>query len=79
MLRYIHEGLHTYADLVRIQRDGIAELVNIKINRVGGLTRARRLRDFCLATGISMLIMDTGGSSAQRTGCGLRLADLSLG
>ena len=58
----VDEGLHTYADLMRIQRDGIAELVNIKINRVGGLTKARRMRDFCLATGITMLIMDTGGA-----------------
>ena len=58
----VDEGLHTMQDLIRIQRDGIAELVNIKINRVGGLTRARRLRDFCLATGITMLVMDTGGT-----------------
>jgi len=58
----VDEGLHTMEDLIRIQRDGIAELVNVKINRVGGLTRARRMRDFCLATGITMLIMDTGGT-----------------
>ena len=58
----IDEGLHGFDDLLRIQRDGIAEVVNIKINRVGGLTRARRLRDFCLASGITMLIMDTGGT-----------------
>lgn len=58
----VDEGLHGMDDLIRIQRDGIAELVNIKINRVGGLTRARRLRDFCLATGITMLAMDTGGT-----------------
>jgi len=58
----VDEGLHTFTDLNRIQRDGLAELVNIKINRVGGLTKAKRLRDFCLATGITMLIMETGGS-----------------
>ena len=58
----VDESLHSMDDLLRIQRDGIAEVVNIKINRVGGLTKARRLRDFCLATGITMLIMDTGGS-----------------
>lgn len=58
----IDEGLHTYQDLVRIQRDGTAELINIKVNRVGGLTKAKRLRDFALQTGITMLIMDTGGS-----------------
>ena len=58
----VDEGLHGFDDLLRIQREGIAEVVNIKINRVGGLTKARRLRDFCLATGITMLIMDTGGT-----------------
>ncbi len=58
----IDEGLHDYQDMLRIQREGIAELVNIKINRVGGLTRARRIRDLCLQTGITMLIMDTGGT-----------------
>ncbi|UCH40909.1 MAG: mandelate racemase, partial [Gammaproteobacteria bacterium] len=64
----VDEALHTMDDLVRIQRDGIAEVVNIKINRVGGLTKARRLRDFCLATGITMLIMDTGGTVISDTG-----------
>ncbi|MGI9405644.1 MAG: mandelate racemase/muconate lactonizing enzyme family protein [Hyphomicrobiaceae bacterium] len=58
----VDEALHTFDDLLRIHRDGIAELVNIKINRVGGLTKARRIRDFCLATGITMLVMETGGS-----------------
>jgi L-alanine-DL-glutamate epimerase-like enolase superfamily enzyme len=58
----IDEGLHGMPDMLRIQREGIAELVNIKINRVGGLTRARLLRDFCLASGVSMLVMDTGGT-----------------
>jgi L-alanine-DL-glutamate epimerase-like enolase superfamily enzyme len=63
----VDEGLHGMDDLLRIQRDGIAELVNIKINRVGGLSKARRLRDFCLATGITMLIMDTGGTVLSDT------------
>ncbi len=58
----IDERLETLDDLRRIVDRGIGEIVNIKLNRVGGLTRARRLRDFCLASGISMLIMDTGGS-----------------
>lgn len=63
----IDEGLHCFNDLTRIHSEGIAELVNIKINRVGGLTKARRLSDFCQATGIAMLIMDTGGSVISDT------------
>lgn len=58
----VDESLHTIDDLLRIHSEGIAEVVNIKINRVGGLTKARRLRDLCLATGITMLVMDTGGT-----------------
>ncbi len=58
----VDESLHTFQDLNRIHRDGVAELINIKINRVGGLTKARQLRDYALATGFTMLIMDTGGT-----------------
>ena len=50
-----------------MQREGLAEIANIKINRVGGLTKARRLRDQCLASGIAMLIMDTGGGVVADT------------
>ncbi len=63
----VDEGLHAFTDMPRIHRDSIAEIVNIKINRVGGLTKAKRLRDFCLETGITMLIMETGGSVLSDT------------
>ncbi|MDX1513084.1 MAG: mandelate racemase/muconate lactonizing enzyme family protein [Gammaproteobacteria bacterium] len=58
----IDERLETLDDLRRIIDGRIAEIANIKVNRVGGLTRARRLRDLCLASGIRMLVMDTGGT-----------------
>lgn len=64
----VDESLHDFDDLLKIQREGIAEIVNIKINRVGGLTKSMRLRDFCLETGIAMAIMDTGGSVIADTG-----------
>lgn len=63
----VDESLHSFDDLLRIQHWNIGEIVNIKINRVGGLSRAMRMRDFCLATGISMLIMDTGGTVLSDT------------
>ena len=34
-----------FHDMVRIARDGLAEVVNIKVNRCGGLTKSRRIRD----------------------------------
>ena len=58
----IDERLETLDDLRHIIDRQIGEIINLKINRVGGLTRARRLRDLALASGIKMLLMDTGGS-----------------
>lgn len=51
-----------YADVVRAQRDQACEAIGLKIERVGGLTKARRIRDFCVETGIRMNIEATGGS-----------------
>lgn len=58
----IDEGLETLGDMQRIIGERIAEIVNIKINRCGGLTKARRIRDLALDAGIKMLAMETGGS-----------------
>ncbi len=56
------ESLVTLQDGTRIAREGIAEVFNIKLNRVGGLTKAARLRDIALAHGIDIFVMATGGS-----------------
>jgi L-alanine-DL-glutamate epimerase-like enolase superfamily enzyme len=44
---------------------GIAEdafdVINLKISKVGGLTKARLMRDLCVASGIPMTIEDTWG------------------
>jgi L-alanine-DL-glutamate epimerase-like enolase superfamily enzyme len=37
------------------------DVVNLKISKVGGLTRARAIRDLCVALGIAMTIEDTWG------------------
>ena len=58
----IDERLETPADMQHIIASGIAEIVNIKINRCGGLTKSRRIRDAALSAGIRMLVMETGGS-----------------
>jgi L-alanine-DL-glutamate epimerase-like enolase superfamily enzyme len=41
--------------------DDAMDVVNLKISKVGGLTRARLLRDLCVAAGIPMIIEDTWG------------------
>lgn len=58
----VDESLVTLEDAARIARDGLAEIFGIKLNRVGGLTKAARMRDIALAHGIDMFVMATGGS-----------------
>ena len=58
----VDESLVTLQDATRIARDGIAEVFGIKLNRVGGLTKAARMRDIALAHGIDMFVMATGGT-----------------
>ena len=58
----VDESLVTLQEATRIARDGLAEVFGIKLNRVGGLTKAARLRDVALAHGIDMFVMATGGS-----------------
>ena len=43
------------------------EGLKIKPNRVGGLTRAKQIRDLALAVGWQMHIEDTGGSALADT------------
>ena len=58
----VDESLVTLQDAARIAREGLAEIFGIKLNRVGGLTKAARIRDIALAHGIDMFVMATGGS-----------------
>jgi len=58
----LDETITTPLDLLRARDLGAGEIVNIKIGRVGGLTRARRLRDLALECGMGVLVEDTGGT-----------------
>ncbi|SFM52807.1 mandelate racemase/muconate lactonizing enzyme family protein [Shimia aestuarii] len=58
----VDESLVTLQDAARIARDGLAEVFGIKLNRVGGLTKAVRMRDIALTHGMDMFVMATGGS-----------------
>ncbi len=63
----LDECLQTFADLVRAQGDLACEAIGLKLSRVGGLTKARRMRDFCVQTGLRLNIEDTGGSAVADT------------
>jgi L-alanine-DL-glutamate epimerase-like enolase superfamily enzyme len=47
--------------LLRASREGGAGAVNLKVSRVGGLSKARLLRDVCDELGIQVTIEDTWG------------------
>ena len=47
--------------LVRGHADGAMDVINLKISKFGGLTRARQVRDLCVALGIAMTIEDSWG------------------
>ena len=47
--------------LVRGKADRAMDVVNIKISKFGGLTRARQARDLCVSLGIAMTIEDSWG------------------
>lgn len=48
--------------ILRGQADGAMDVVNLKISKLGGLTKARQARDLCVSLGIAMIIEDTWGS-----------------
>jgi len=52
------DDIHT---LCRGLADHAFDVVNLKISKLGGLTRARQARDLCIAHGIAMTIEDTWG------------------
>jgi L-alanine-DL-glutamate epimerase-like enolase superfamily enzyme len=47
--------------LLKGHADGAMDVVNIKISKFGGLTRARQARDLCASLGIAMTIEDSWG------------------
>ncbi|MEM8699016.1 MAG: mandelate racemase/muconate lactonizing enzyme family protein, partial [Pseudomonadota bacterium] len=61
-LPMVLDEVMTDADaLIRGADDRAMDLINLKINRMGGLTRARQIRDLCLHFGIAMTIEDSWG------------------
>ena len=48
--------------VAQIVADDAADGVGLKISKGGGLTRGRRVRDICLAAGLTISVQDTTGS-----------------
>lgn len=64
----LDEVIADVPSLLRAAHDHALDAVNIKISKVGGLTRARQMRDLCVELGIAMTIEDSwGGDVATAT------------
>lgn len=64
----LDEVIATPDDALRAISDGCCEGIVIKIGRVGGLTKARRIRDLCVLAGLPVSVQDTGGSDIATAG-----------
>jgi cis-L-3-hydroxyproline dehydratase len=57
----LDESIDSLEALLRAHAAGGMDVVNLKISKVGGLTRARQLRDLCVSLGIALTIEDSWG------------------
>ncbi len=58
----LDEVMETTQDVIRGYHAGAMDIVAIKIGRVGGLTKARRMRELCLDLGLTVVPDDVWGS-----------------
>jgi L-alanine-DL-glutamate epimerase-like enolase superfamily enzyme len=57
----LDENIGNVNDLLKGIAEDAFDVINLKISKVGGLTKAKLMRDLCVANGIPMTIEDTWG------------------
>jgi L-alanine-DL-glutamate epimerase-like enolase superfamily enzyme len=57
----LDETIDSVDVLLRAHSLGAMDVVNLKISKVGGLTKARQIRDLCVSLGVAMTIEDSWG------------------
>lgn len=57
----LDEVIDSVEMLLRARADLAMDVVNLKISKLGGLTRARQARDLCVSLGIAMTLEDSWG------------------
>jgi len=57
----LDEVVDSLAMVVEGSKDHAMDVINLKISKVGGLTKARQIRDLCVSLGIALTIEDTWG------------------
>ncbi len=57
----LDEVIDDVSMVLRGAADRAMDIINLKISKVGGLTKARQIRDLCVSLGIALTIEDTWG------------------
>ncbi|MDA7948957.1 MAG: mandelate racemase/muconate lactonizing enzyme family protein [Hyphomicrobiaceae bacterium] len=57
----LDENIDGLPQLLRAHADGAVDAINLKISKVGGLSKARVIRDVCVGLGLPMTIEDSWG------------------
>jgi cis-L-3-hydroxyproline dehydratase len=57
----LDENVDSLEMLLRARRDLAMDVVNLKISKLGGLTKTRQVRDLCVSLGIAMTLEDSWG------------------
>ena len=57
----LDESIDSIRALLRANGDRAMDVINLKISKLGGLTKAKQMRDLCVSLGIGMTIEDTWG------------------
>mmetsp|Transcript_12718 Transcript_12718/g.23627 ORF Transcript_12718/g.23627 Transcript_12718/m.23627 type:complete len:369 (-) Transcript_12718:130-1236(-) len=57
----LDENINSVDSLLQAHKDGGIDCVNIKISKVGGLSKAKQIRDLCVSLGYPMTIEDSWG------------------
>ena len=57
----LDESIDSLEMLLRAYNDRAMDIINLKISKVGGMSRARQIRDVCVSLGIPMTIEDSWG------------------
>lgn len=57
----LDENIDSVEMLLRAHNDGAMDCINLKISKLGGLSKARQVRDLCVTLGIPMTIEDSWG------------------
>jgi L-alanine-DL-glutamate epimerase-like enolase superfamily enzyme len=58
----LDESIDSLRALLQAQQDRVVDGITIKISRVGGITRAARIRDVAVELGLAVTVEDTGGA-----------------